>query len=149
MKTKLTVKISINTKSKQPIVTADLLLPKTNWQPGMGLKHTTLHLNPEDRLSVDEVENIGYERPKFKVYANKDLFLECDAEAFKKTNSGPVSYWINVKFTEKIKRTYFFDPDQLGKIVYEKYPFEFTEKTTDDEKTVTLPIEVKPAPTKK
>lgn len=51
MKTKLTLKISINTKSKQPIVTADLLLPKTNWQSGMGLKYTTLHLNPEDRLS--------------------------------------------------------------------------------------------------
>ncbi|MGM9970626.1 MAG: hypothetical protein ACI35S_09565 [Anaeroplasma sp.] len=55
MKTKLTVKISINTKSKQQVVTADLLLPKTNWQPGMGLKHTTLHLNPEDRLLVDKL----------------------------------------------------------------------------------------------
>lgn len=34
MKTKLTVKISINTKPKQPIVTADLLFPKTNRQSG-------------------------------------------------------------------------------------------------------------------
>ena len=32
MKTKLTVKTSINTKSKQPIVTADLLFSKTNRQ---------------------------------------------------------------------------------------------------------------------
>lgn len=35
MKTKLTLKISINTKSKQLIVTADLLFSKTNRQFGM------------------------------------------------------------------------------------------------------------------
>ena len=35
MKTKLTVKISFNTKSKQPIVTADLLFPKANRQSEM------------------------------------------------------------------------------------------------------------------
>ena len=35
MKTKLTLKISISTKSKYPIVTANLLFPKTNRQSGM------------------------------------------------------------------------------------------------------------------
>lgn len=55
MKTRLTVKISISMKSKQPIITADLLLPKTNWQSGMGLKHIILHLNPEDRLSFNKL----------------------------------------------------------------------------------------------
>lgn len=74
MKTKVNVHLMYNTRNGRNSVTAEVILPKLNYVQGSGaLRNTKLGLEPDNRLTPDELDLMVSERKDLKVVANRDI----------------------------------------------------------------------------
>lgn len=110
MKTKVNVHLMYNTRNGRNFVTAEVILPKLNYVQGSGaLRNTKLGLEPDNRLTPDELDLMVSERKDLKGVANRDMNIQCDAEAFKSYNpDGTANYWLTVILSEHVKIVSWF-----------------------------------------
>ena len=150
MKTKVNVHLVYNTRNGRNSVTAEVILPKLNYVQGSGaLRNTKLELEPENRLTADELDLMVSERKDLKVVVNRDMNIICEADAYKSYNpDGTANYWLTVVLSEHVKRTFFFNRTQILNLPNCKYGFEFEEKLKDTD-TIVLPLKDEAKPDKK
>lgn len=83
MKIKVNVHLVYNTRNGRNYVTAEVILPKLNYVQGSGaLKKTKLELEPDNRLTADELDLMVFERKDLKVVANRDMNIVCEETVY-------------------------------------------------------------------